>query len=148
MYFKWTEELNTGIADIDEQHRRIADYINALHTAEQLGDRREVGGVIEGLLGYTINHFSFEEQLLERSGYDYLRAHARVHELFGKRVAEYRGRFESGEDVTAELLVTLKVWLEKHIKEEDRAYLSTVMPMINVESSRGWLSSLVRKIFG
>ena len=28
---QWVEDLNTGIEEIDIQHRRIVDYINRLH---------------------------------------------------------------------------------------------------------------------
>lgn len=31
----WTTELDTGINVIDQQHRRIVDYINALELANQ-----------------------------------------------------------------------------------------------------------------
>lgn len=148
MYFEWTDNLDTGIPDIDHQHQRIAEYINALHEAQQTNNRAGVGDVLGGLIDYTIDHFSFEEQLMEKAGYRYLSAHQRVHELFGKRVAEYRGRFAKGEEITDELLEMLKYWLAHHIETEDRAYLSSVQEVLADDSKKGWMAGLVQKIFG
>lgn len=148
MYFQWSDSLNTGIAEIDNQHRAIADYINALYDVKQTNDRDEVGNVLSGLVDYTLNHFSFEEQLMEQAGYEFLRAHRKVHELFINRIADFRGRFINGEDITDELLNLLKSWLANHIKQEDRGYLSTVSVVTEDVSNHSWISGLVRKIFG
>ena len=45
----WSPELDTGIDVIDQQHRRIVDYINALETANLARDREAVGQVLESL---------------------------------------------------------------------------------------------------
>ncbi len=148
MYFQWSDSLNTGIAEIDNQHRAIADYINALYDVEQTNDRDEVGNVLSGLADYTLNHFNFEEQLMEQAGYEFLRAHRKVHELFINRIAEYRGRFLNGENITDELVNLLKSWLANHIKQEDRGYLSTVSVVTEDVKNRSWISGLVKKIFG
>jgi hemerythrin len=148
MYFQWSERLNTGIPEIDNQHRVIADYINSLYAAKQTGSVHEVGGVVAGLVDYTINHFSFEEQLMEEAGYAFLRPHQRVHQLFIARVAEYRKRFSEGDDITDELLTLLKNWLGNHIEHEDRGYLTSVSAVTGNESRKSWLSGLVTKIFG
>ena len=98
-YLVWQEDLNTGIQVIDTQHKRIVEMINQLHDAQAQHDRALLGNVIEELVDYTLSHFAFEETLLEDSGYQFTRAHKKVHELFIKRVSDYRLRFESGEDV-------------------------------------------------
>ncbi len=148
MYFQWSNRLDTGIVEIDSQHRVIADYINALHDAKQTSDQSEVEGVLSGLVDYTVNHFSFEEQLMEEAGYAFLKAHQRVHQLFVNRIAEYKERFSQGEDISDELLKLLKSWLSNHIEQEDRGYLSSVTAVTNNESKRSWVSGLVKKVFG
>ncbi|MFO7594620.1 MAG: bacteriohemerythrin [Pseudomonadota bacterium] len=147
MYFQWSERLNTGITEIDNQHRVIADYINALYNAKQTDDLSEVDKVLAGLVGYTVNHFSFEEQLMEQAGYEFLRPHQRVHELFIKRIGEYRDRFSRGEDITDELLTLLKGWLGNHIEQEDRGYLTSVTVVTNDSNNNSWIAGLVKKIF-
>ena len=34
-YINWTSDLDTGIHDIDVQHRRIVEYINRLNDARR-----------------------------------------------------------------------------------------------------------------
>lgn len=122
----WTKDLNTGIDVIDGQHRRFVDYINQLHDAHLKSDRTAIGEVIESLVDYTISHFGFEEMLMEDAGYEFLRPHKKVHELFIKRVSEYQMRFKAGEDVSEELHNLLSRWLFNHIRNDDAAYVSTV----------------------
>lgn len=148
MYFEWTDNLNTGVPEIDRQHQRIAHYINALHDARQTDEHAAVANVLDGLIDYTIDHFSFEEELMQKAGYRYLGAHQRVHELFGKRVAEYRGRFANGETIADELLDMLKHWLAQHIETEDQGYVSSVTKIVEDETEKGWVAGLVKKIFG
>lgn len=147
MYFQWSDSLNTGIAEIDDQHRFIADYINSLHDAKQTGDLSEVENVLSGLVDYTQNHFSFEEHLMEEAGYEFLKAHQRVHQLFINRVAEYRERFSQGDDIADELLKLLKSWLRNHIEQEDRGYLSTVSLVTSDANKSSWISGLLNKFF-
>lgn len=150
-YMQWTDDLATGIQVIDEQHKRIVDYINELHRVRETGNSSEVHQVLEGLLDYTITHFHFEEELQQKANYPFLRAHQRVHEIFMKRVAAFRERANSGEDVVPELLSMLKVWLSSHIKGDDRDYVEAVKKVVGdegINDNAGWLSSTLKKFFG
>ena len=119
----WQPELNTGIDVIDQQHQRIVALINQLADAHT---RQDQGAVLEELVDYTLSHFAFEEELLEESGYSFGPAHKRVHDMFVRRVGEYRMRFEAGEDITTELKSMLARWLFNHIRGDDKAYAKHV----------------------
>ncbi len=119
---KWLAEYDLGIKVIDDQHRRIVDYINELEKAHSLGNSGYTTFVLNGLVDYTLTHFQFEEDLQEKAGYPYLKAHKRIHAIFIKRVASFRERFKGGEDITEELVYMLKTWLLGHIKGDDRDY--------------------------
>lgn len=150
-YMQWTDDLETGIQVIDEQHKRIVEYINELHQASETGDKKRVQQVLEGLLDYTITHFQFEEQLQEKANYPFLRAHQRVHEIFMKRIAAFRERAEKGENIIPELLSMLKVWLSSHIKGDDRDYVESVRKVVGdegIKENAGWLSSTLKRFFG
>ncbi len=123
---KWSSDLDTGITEIDNQHKRIVDYINRLYKSQTMGNRKGVGEVIEEMVDYTASHFTFEEGMLESAGYEFSKAHRRVHELFVRRVVEYKNRFNAGEDVIDELLTLLSRWLFSHIRSEDHAYVASV----------------------
>ncbi len=149
-YMQWTEDLETGIQVIDDQHKRIIGYINELHHASETANAAEVQEVLEGLLDYTITHFQFEEELQEKAGYPFLKAHQRVHEIFMKRVATFRERADKGENIIPELLSMLKVWLSSHIKGDDRDYVESVKKITgtNEAENAGWLSSTLKRLFG
>lgn len=148
MFFQWNDSLDTGIAELDAQHRTLADHINSLYIARQVGDEKQVGEVLTALAEYTVKHFSFEEQLMAEADYTYLRAHQRIHQLFINRIMEYRNRFENGESVTDDLLNLLKNWLANHIEQEDRGYLTSVRALTSSGSKKSWLSGLVIELFG
>lgn len=123
---KWMPELNTGIDEIDVQHRRIVDYINRLYELRETPDRNVLGEVINETVDYTLSHFAFEESMIEEAGYMFSGPHKRVHELFTRRVGEFQARFEAGEDVANELHGMLSRWLFNHIRNEDHGYVDAV----------------------
>lgn len=122
----WTADLDTGIGEIDRQHRRIATYINTLYDLRASPDRQALSRVIADTADYTESHFAFEENLLEQAGYDFEGPHKKVHELFIRRIVSIQQRFENGEDVAEELHQVLSRWLFSHIRTEDHAYVETV----------------------
>jgi hemerythrin len=151
-YLKWTKNLDTGIDVIDGQHKQIVDYINQLNNAKLTQNRTVIGKVIDDMVDYTISHFGFEETLMEDAGYEFLRPHKRVHELFIKRVSEYKQRFETGEDVTDELHRLLSRWLFSHILNDDAAYTPTVTASLKAlerdNRKQGFFKRSLAKFFG
>ncbi len=149
-YMQWTEDLETGIQVIDDQHKRIIGYINELHHASESGNAAEVQEVLEGLLDYTITHFQFEEELQAKANYPFLKAHQRVHEIFMKRIATFRERADNGENIIPELLSMLKVWLSSHIMGDDRDYVESVKKITGADAKEhaGWLNTTLKKLFG
>lgn len=145
----WTRDLESGIAVIDAQHRRLIDFINELDDARRTGNAEETRHVMEGLLDYTITHFEFEERLQEKAGYPFLKAHQRIHEMFMKKVAAFRERAKNGEDITQALLDLLQGWLVSHIKGEDRDYIESVSKITESQDQEisHWLNSTLKKLF-
>lgn len=144
-HLAWTSELEIGIEVIDNQHRRIVDYINALHDASITKDRKQIGYVIEQLIEYTLSHFAFEEELQEQAGYPFVKAHQKVHQLFARRVGEFQQRFELGEDVSEPLLTLLRTWLINHIRRDDADYSELVKAnvlQIQPEKNKSWFKRL------
>jgi len=148
-FLEWTRNLEIGIPIIDTQHKRIVAFINELNNAIETGSSEETNRVMEGLLNYTVTHFEFEEELQEKAGYPFLKAHRRIHELLMKRVASLRERASQGEDITSELLKLLKGWLANHIKSEDRDYVESVRKITESTDQKdaGWLNSTLKRFF-
>jgi len=147
-YLIWQHSLDTGIEEIDNQHKRIVEMINDLYDAQQKGDTKEIRNVLVDLVDYTQSHFSFEETLMEDAGYRFSRAHKRVHELFIRRVEQYRIRFDAGENIIQELRDTLSRWLFSHIRSEDAAYSETVKAnMAKLSKNQGWMTRSIKRFF-
>ena len=123
---KWVPEYNTGIDVIDDQHRRILDYINEIDAIDVNTDRERVKQILENIIDYTHSHFTFEESLQEEAGYKYRVPHKRVHDLFIKKIESYRDRFELGHSIEAELHEVLSKWLINHIQHDDADYVGAV----------------------
>lgn len=122
----WNPQFETGIPEIDTQHKRIVVLVNQMREAKLNKDMDAVASVITEMVDYTISHFAFEEVLMEDSGYRFLRAHKRVHELFTQRIPEFQARFAAGEDITEELHNMLSHWLDNHIRGEDQGYVKAI----------------------
>lgn len=148
----WQDDLNTGIDVIDAQHQRIVEMINRLHVTNKNMERMAVAEVVDELVDYTLSHFAFEEELMEEAGYPFSAAHKRVHEVFSKRVGEYRLRYEAGEDIVDELRSLLSRWLFNHIRSDDKAYAESVKRHLNLfarEHQQGnWLGRTLKRLFG
>ena len=88
---------------------------------------------------------------MEEAGYAFCAAHKRVHEVFIKRVSEYRMRFEAGEDITDELRNMLSRWLFNHIRGDDKAYAEQVKRHLNKfareHEEGGWLGRTMKRLF-
>lgn len=148
MSFDWTEDLNTGIAEIDAQNRRLGDFIDLLEEAKETGEREKQGYVLEELLDFVVNNFLFEEKLMEEASYEFRGAHERVHELFIKKLADFRGQFSNGEDIAGELLSMLKSWVDNHVKREDKDYVASVQQVIEEEGDETWVQGIMKRMFG
>ena len=104
---EWQDDLDTGIEVIDRQHRRMVAMANAVCEAQERGDRAAIGDVLEGLIDYTLSHFTFEEALMEDAGYAFADAHKRVHEVYAGRIEDYR-------PITRILLERTGLWIGLH----------------------------------
>ncbi len=145
MYWQWDPSLSVGIDVIDSQHKRIVEYINELSDAMNRKDRTAVGAILDGMIDYTLTHFTFEESLMERAGYPILREHKLVHESFAKRMAQHKKHFAEGGDVTRALFADLQMWLTNHIKRDDKDYTPSVRKVLEEKS---WISKTLQKLFG
>lgn len=150
-YLDWSDDLDTGITVIDDQHKRIVAMINQLDAAQRAASKVQAGGVIDELIDYTVSHFAFEEAMIEEAGYIFTKAHKRVHALFIKRVEDYRERFNRGEDIADELKGMLGRWLSSHIRSDDRNYVEAVnqnLRRLSADVSEGgWLRRAGRRFF-
>ena len=125
LFMPWNEQLEVGIAEIDEQHRWLVDTTNTLHAllSTEKTQADEVGDILEQLMDYTMNHFIVEEDIFARLGYPETEAHKAQHNVFCEKVMDLLTRHDMGEIVGLDALNLLKSWLTNHIIKVDKKYV-------------------------
>jgi hemerythrin len=116
------------LSDIDAQHKKLVVMINELYKAMRTGQGHAVlSSLLESLLRYTQEHFTYEEGVMKRSGYSVLPAHIEEHRALTRKVQEFRTQFLNGKvTMTMSVMTFLKDWLQNHILGSDAAYARTV----------------------
>jgi hemerythrin len=124
----WDDSYIVGVAEIDRQHKALMDMANELKyeldgKRSMKTDRR----ILKGLIDYTATHFSYEEQLVDQTGYIESDDHKQLHRKLVEDVLTYNDRIEQGDEkVLGELMSFIKSWLIEHIQKTDKklgAYL-------------------------
>lgn len=144
----WSSDLETGITEIDVGNKKIVEYINTLSMAKAKGDRDVLVNILELLLDHVCNQFLFEEHMMEQAGYEYHKAHEKVHELFAKKLADFRGRINDGESPFDDVIAMLDHWVDGHIRNEDQMYAETVQVKIAQEGGESFVKGVLKKLFG
>jgi hemerythrin len=124
----WSARLETGIAIIDSQHKRLVDIINQLHDALEAGRSHEVmGAIFDELIAYTETHFGIEEKLMESHDYEHLEDHRREHRAFTDQIKMDRYNFSvDAWQYEDRLKDFLRGWLVNHIAASDQGYVPTL----------------------
>lgn len=130
----WTPELATGIATIDAEHQELFAHVGAFLTDADDGRADAPLEILHFLGGYVERHFRTEQELMERTRYPQMAAHAREHDAFRKTYGELVARFARyGEDPRVGEHVRREVtgWLDNHVRTTDRelgVYLRAHLP--------------------
>ncbi|MBP7096063.1 MAG: hemerythrin family protein [Spirochaetia bacterium] len=124
-FYDWNPGIETGIALIDSQHRRLVDLINDLHEAMIARKGKEITArVLDELADYTVYHFGVEERAFAKHGYERAAEQKASHDHFVARLKDMRAKYERGSlMVNVEALDFLLGWIKKHILNEDMLYV-------------------------
>jgi len=119
----WTDNLLTGIHEIDQQHQVLFDIVARLEQAVTSDDKwSAVHFALVELNSFVNVHFAVEEALMRLHGYPDLEAHIAAHRAFSVDLLEIK-QHSIREDVSSEMLNMLKSWLVSHIGVVDKAYV-------------------------
>ena len=120
--FSWKQEYTLGHSEIDNQHKKLFELAEELHTAMVGGKGKQVlAQTLSNLIIYTQKHFAMEERLMQTHRYpDYLK-HKAEHDALTARVLGFQKEFASNRAaLSIDLLHFLKDWLAHHIGDVDR----------------------------
>ncbi|MCX7856009.1 MAG: bacteriohemerythrin [Anaerolineae bacterium] len=124
MKIEWTDDLSTGVPEMDDQHKRLIALLNDFYTAVEQGERDEgIRTLLEGVDQYAVFHFSAEEAFMEQIGYPDLPSHRETHAMFRREYLSAMERHGAGDrKAVRDLVAFLFSWLYTHIQKTDKRY--------------------------
>jgi len=128
MAFKWKDRYKLGIEEIDRQHKNLFDIGARVYELAMLQDSYdhydEIMSVLNELLDYTKYHFTYEEDLIKKYGYDGLEEQQKGHAFYVEKIKSIASEdIDSDQYKTiVELVDFLSEWISSHILLADRKY--------------------------
>ncbi|WED20546.1 bacteriohemerythrin [Vibrio sp. JC009] len=123
--FPWNDNFNTGVAEIDRQHRHLVSILNKVASYVTLQRSHvELDSLIGELVDYAAYHFSSEDSFWLDSLPEnaHTEQHRNSHNRFIQSVVDLKAQAseQSEEEWLEELLSFLASWLASHILESDK----------------------------
>ena len=128
----WGHVLSVEVDEIDEDHRKLVKIFNILNHAVTEGESQEyLAAVLKELVNCTVWHFSHEERLMLKYGYDGIEEHKAAHQQLIDSALELQQKILQADKTMADDDIEfLERWLTEHILTDDMrlgAYLSQVI---------------------
>ena len=113
--------LRVGIDEIDDDHRKLVELFNMLNNAVTEDVSPDyLAARLEELVNCTAWHFSHEERLMLKYGYDGYAEHKEKHQALIESARELQKRtLKAGKPLANEDLEYLEGWLTGHILSDD-----------------------------
>lgn len=117
----WSATLSVEVREIDDDHQKLVDLFNMLNHAVTGGESADyIGAILEELISCTAWHFTHEERLMVKYGYEGLQEHKAEHaELVETARALQQERRQEGKPVSEEDIAFMEHWLTSHILTSD-----------------------------
>ncbi len=78
---EWRKEFETGVPDVDHEHRELVGLINDLHSEIGQGaDAARIRDFLGEVFARIAAHFALEESIMRKHRYDEYEAHKQEHE--------------------------------------------------------------------
>ena len=121
---KWRASYETGIAEMDEEHKQIIEIVNRLYRMLRgAEDTDDLKSIYTTLAEYSEQHFKHEEELLQKHNYPGMEEQGQSHEEFVNKLQEIRDDLEANDaKAIPEVYKFLREWWIGHIVESDKEY--------------------------
>jgi hemerythrin-like metal-binding protein len=119
---EWRKEFETGIADVDHEHRELVDLINELHETLRVdADRDTISNFLGEVFARISAHFALEETVMRKHRYDEYEAHKAEHEKLLDEIRDIMDAHEESDpaDYQSTLSTTIRDWFVNHFKIKD-----------------------------
>ena len=123
--FELSDDMLTGIKKIDDQHRKLLTWGNAMFHEDTEAAVKVAEMALKELDQYISYHFRLEESEMETYEYNMLEKHRKHHDRLTRGVASLVNRLNK-EGTSRVLLIKLqdqfREWFLYHIKEWDQPF--------------------------
>lgn len=125
---KFSDDILTGMKDLDDQHKEFFVILNEFFdSCKQQVAKEKVEQTLLKLEQYSINHFSYEEQIMFVNNYKKLASHRIEHSYFLEIFQSLKESFETQGATTNVIVKTNKLlinWLISHIRKCDKEFVA------------------------
>ena len=128
--FRWSPLFETGLAEVDAQHRRLVELVNQLGRDADSATPEHIDRALNELAEYTVYHFSCEEAIMAQDHVAPAHAerHKETHRRFIRQVGDWLERRRTEETIgLGQMLEYLANWLVFHILGDDQSLGRQVM---------------------
>lgn len=128
MRFEFKKEFETGIDEIDREHKRFFEYMNAAVDAMDAPEHISVAvskNILLKLAHYAEDHLALEEEHLRRTNSAELPAQLEAHREFRDKLNEMRSRGEPTSKDLGDVFIFMSKWMKSHIMDPS-ALIGTV----------------------
>lgn len=124
----WKDEYNTGIVEIDEQHKMMFDIINDLYNVMHASS--ETAGldeILKQVINYADHHFILEESRFKEVGYEGAEAHLTEHQSYRDKINELVQEYGNDKKLLSfQLIDFLEDWWIEHVTDTDKEYVEYI----------------------
>jgi hemerythrin len=123
---EWRDQMSLDYLPLDEEHRAFLNVVNRSVPAARSGDFKTMDIVFDACYDYVRNHFSHEEDIMERVSFPDIEAHMQAHRTFIQNISEFRKKYEAAktdEEKQKQAIKTsdfLSLWFLGHVLSRDK----------------------------
>ena len=122
MLIEWRKDFETGVAEVDHEHRQLVDMLNQLHA--EIGAKapaERISAFLGEVFAKISAHFALEETVMRKHRYDDYAGHKAEHEQLLDELRDIMERYRANAhaDVYEELATSVREWFVTHFKTRD-----------------------------
>jgi hemerythrin-like metal-binding protein len=120
MLIEWRDEFETGIPDVDHEHRELIALVNRLPSVLDSKPTAPARRVLGDVYAAIAAHFALEERVMRESRYDEYLEHKDEHERLLDELRDLMDDWEAGMWVDREAFAArVADWFAVHFRTRD-----------------------------
>lgn len=119
----WDEKYSSGVKEIDDQHKKLFEFVNKLEDFSKNGvDDETLADTLTFLGSYTKSHFCYEEMCMTKNNCPTAAQNKDAHKQFLDFYTQVKEEFEKNggsQALLEKIYKTAASWLDGHICKID-----------------------------